>query len=190
MRLGALALLFMLAATSDPTRAAEVTCPKDLFSHPESVQSRVTFKEYEVRIYAADACGERPGSQRAGVEIRQAGKRVYARRGYSFTVGYPYTGDQSADSSRVPIGTDVTGEGEPDLLISEYSGGAHCCFTFHVFRIGVRFALIQSIPLFDADGSHFIHREGQKGLILYSVDYSDLAGFPRASLARPRGVCC
>jgi len=33
-------------------------------------------------------------------------------------------------------GTDVTGEGNPDLIVTSYSGGAHCCFSSTVYDLG------------------------------------------------------
>ena len=115
------------------------------------------------------------------------GQRIYTQTGHSFSVGYPFEDDQSPDSFPVPIGTDLTGEGEPDLLLAEYSGGAHCCFTFHIFRIGKTFGKVQSIPLFDADESDFVQRPGQKGLILDSADYSAFAYFPFGFAGSPAG---
>lgn len=179
--------LLLLAMAPGMARAAGAGCPKDLFAHPDLQKSRASFKDYEVRIFEADACGEEPGTQRAGFQILEGGKPLYTRTGYSFSVGYPYADDQSPDAFPVPIGTDITGEGEPDLLISEYSGGAHCCFTFHLFRIGKAFGKIQSLPLFDADESDFIHRQGQKGLLLDTVDYSAFAGFPFGFAGSPAG---
>jgi hypothetical protein len=41
-------------------------------------------------------------------------------------------------------GQDITGEGNPDLVIERYSGGAHCCFSYVVFDLG---SLLTMIPL-------------------------------------------
>jgi len=32
-------------------------------------------------------------------------------------------------------GEDITGNGVPDLILTAYSGGAHCCYTFFIFEI-------------------------------------------------------
>jgi hypothetical protein len=81
----------------------------------------------------------------------------------------------------------MTGEGIPDLLVSEWSGGVHCCYTFHVFRLGAEFRKIQSLPVFDADESAFVRRPGIKGLVLVSADYSDFAYFPTGFAGSPAG---
>lgn len=33
-------------------------------------------------------------------------------------------------------GKDITGEGNPDLILESYSGGAHCCFQHYLFDLG------------------------------------------------------
>jgi hypothetical protein len=181
--------LFLLAAS----HAAAAACPakaggKDIFAFPELEKSHAVFKDYEVRIFDSGDCKKKLFKQRSGLEILKGGQRLYTQTGNGFSVGYPYEDDQSPDAFPVPIGTDLTGEGEPDLLVSEYSSeNPHCCFTFHVFRIGKTFGKIQSIPLFDADESDFVQRPGQKGLILDSADYSAFAYFPFGFAGSPAG---
>jgi hypothetical protein len=158
-----------------------------LFAHPELQTKSVAFKDYEIRLYGQKSCEAEPESRVAGFEIRKAGKRVYIHTGYSFAIGYPLEQNQSPDSVKVPVGTDITGEGLPDLLMSEWSGGAHCCYSFHLFRLGESFSRIQSLPLFDADESSFVKREGVKGLVLNTADYSAFAYFPSSFADSPAG---
>ena len=33
-------------------------------------------------------------------------------------------------------GQDVNGDGQPDAVLTSYSGGAHCCWTYHIIRLG------------------------------------------------------
>ncbi len=33
-------------------------------------------------------------------------------------------------------GKDITGEGNPDLVVQRHTGGAHCCFQYYVFDLG------------------------------------------------------
>jgi len=67
-------------------------------------------------------------------------------------------------------GVDFTGTGP--ALVSEWSGGAHCCYTFHVFQLGDSFKALPAIPLLDADESAFVRRPDVKGLVLATADYS------------------
>jgi hypothetical protein len=42
-------------------------------------------------------------------------------------------------------GTDVNADGVPDLVLSGWSGGAHCCFVTWVFSLGEEFAVLAEI---------------------------------------------
>lgn len=145
-----------------------------------------TFREYTIRLYRQD-CSLPPQSHIAGVEILKSGRRVYAQTGYSFALGYPLAEDQPPDGVKPEVGMDFSGRGLPELLISEWSGGAHCCYTFHLFQLGDTFKKVQSIPLLDADESAFVRRSAIKGLVLSSVDYSDFAYFPSDFAGSPAG---
>ncbi len=46
-------------------------------------------------------------------------------------------------------GTDVTGDGSPDVVLTEYSGGAHCCFTYYIFELREP---LNRIKLYTGDG--------------------------------------
>lgn len=42
---------------------------------------------------------------------------------------------------------DITADGQPELIVNEYSGGAHCCFTTRVFQFQPALTrLLESIP--------------------------------------------
>src|SRR5579859_2193833 len=159
----------------------------ELFGHPELKTRSVVFRDYEIRFYGNPSCDAEPESRIAGFDILKAGKRVYMQTGYSFAPGYPLEQDQPPDSVKLKVGDDITGEGVPELLISEWSGGNHCCYTFHLFRLADGFRKIQSIPLFDADESAFVRRTGVSGLVLDSADYSAFAYFPAGFAGSPAG---
>lgn len=156
----------------------------------ELTPKTTTFHDYQIRLYLPDnpnTAGMTPDSRFAGFEILKSGERVYAQTGYSFAIGYFLSQDQSPDSVRVQVGDDLTGEGVPELLISEWSGGAHCCYTFHLFRLGPQFSHVQDISLRDADESAFVRRDGVKSLVLVTNDYSAFAYFPKDFADSPAG---
>ncbi len=105
-----------------------------------------TYRAYVVRTYQSDD-GD------ASLEILKGGSRVYAADGYRFEIGSIYEGDKV--NSLISIGSDITGDGFPNLVVSEWTGGAHCCFYFHVFEIGHRFRHIQTINVAHADLADF-----------------------------------
>jgi hypothetical protein len=43
-----------------------------------------------------------------------------------------------------PAGTDLNGDGVPDVALESYSGGAHCCWTYWIVSLGARPGLLAS----------------------------------------------
>ncbi|HEY3858726.1 MAG TPA: hypothetical protein VGM47_03835 [Gammaproteobacteria bacterium] len=186
----AIALLILLAGLI-PWHVATADCDiqppvKDVFDYPQFMKDHASFHDYEIRIFSAGECAdsfEEPG----GFEVLRGGKMIHSETGFSFSIGYPLDGDQSPDSVKVAVGNDITGQGIPDALISENSGGAHCCYTFHILQLGSQFKDVQEIPLLDADESSFVRRLGIKSLVLSSADFSDFDYFPASFARSPAG---
>ncbi len=118
-------------------------------------------------------------------EILRNGKALYRKKGHNFNVGHILDGvrekreDQDAASDEPPInadliamGRDITGRGVPNLVISEWSGGAHCCYYYHVFEIGKRFRKIATIDAAHGENSVFREVEGEKGLVFATWDFA------------------
>ncbi|HEY3643965.1 MAG TPA: hypothetical protein VGM16_01390 [Gammaproteobacteria bacterium] len=180
-----LLLLTLLLAAALPSFAAADCFKGDVLF--KKVTPQVTaFHDYQIKLYHQD-CDAEPESRIAGFEIWNGSQRVYVQTGYSFAVGYALAQDQPPDSVKPKLGADFTGEGVPELLISESSGGAHCCYTFHLFRLGPQFSHIQDIPLLDDDEAAFVRRPGVKGLVLAAADYSAFANFPKGFAGSPAG---
>ena len=98
--------------------------------------NRLSVGEYEIRFY-------RTIDVSMSLEILKNGKRVFGLT--DSTVAVPDTIG--------PVGRDITGNGVPDLIVSEYSGGAHCCTTYYVLELGTEFREI----------GHFGDLEGDEG---------------------------
>ena len=79
---------------------------------------------YSVKIYFDFAKG-------GAVQIFKDNKQVYLQKGFQFKLGLQ--SDDMPESKLVKPGKDITGDGVPDLVVSEWSGGAHCCFVYNVF---------------------------------------------------------
>lgn len=189
-----LALVLVLIACSSFTKTASATCTVDnpqkgIFAYPALISEHATYQDYEFRVFDATSCDEPIFKQPSGLEILKDGKRLYTKIGWSFSIGYlsAEEAEEPPDAVMIPPGTDITGEGKPELLITEWSGGAHCCYTFHLFRLAPEFKKIQSIDVKDADGSHFIRLAGQKGLIFNTADFSDFEYFPSSFATTPAG---
>jgi len=49
----------------------------------------------------------------------------------------------------------VTGRGQPDLIVSSFTGGAHCCTTHWVFELGPELKLLATLNDTNDDEAHF-----------------------------------
>lgn len=147
--------------------------------------SETPFRDYAIHAYDQSSCPQPPPGQ-SRIEIWQAGQLIYTLKGH-VALGYGLDEDQPPDGVKIKVGDDLTGDGIPELLVSEWSGGTHCCYTFHLFRMGERFSHIQDIALLDADEATFVRRPGVKGLVLVTNDYSAFAYFPEGFAGSPAG---
>jgi hypothetical protein len=114
-------------------------------------------------------------SKDAYYEILRNKKSVYRGRatemGEKFLIGKLY--DDDPDAKLVTMGRDITGDGQPDVLISEWTGGANCCLIFHLFEIGPRFRKIADIDAEYGDqGPHFVHLDQAPGLQVQVHDWT------------------
>ena len=131
---------------------AHADTPVDVTPHQEE-----TVAPYVARIYFDAKAKDGSDSY---FEILKDGKRVYAQKartkGEKFFIGTMYKDD--TDAAMVKMGMDITGAGQPDLVISEYSGSASCCLLFHIFEIGPTFKKLGTIDAeFGDSGPHFVH---------------------------------
>jgi hypothetical protein len=134
-------------------QAISVTIPRG--AKPEET---VRFNDYTIARYLIEA-------QNPILEIRKAGVTVFTLQQSSISIGsYGYS-----DEARFPVGTNLTGNRSPNLVVSTYSGGAHCCTDVHVFELSDQF---RHVARFDAR-----HAEG--------VEFADLDknGIPTVSMA-------
>jgi hypothetical protein len=181
------ALFCLSLLTLLPHRAVAADCASGEAVFKTATAQSTQFKDYEIRLFTQADCQAKPESPIAGLQILKDGKQVYVQTGYSFALGYPLEQDQPPDSVKPTVGMDYTSEGVPELLISEWSGGAHCCYSFHLFRLGDSFNKIQDIPLLDADESAFVRRPDIKGFVIATADYSAFAYFPSGFAGSPAG---
>jgi hypothetical protein len=120
-----------------------------------------TAPPYVVRVYFDQVAKD--GSD-AYYEILKDNKPVFRQKasfkGEQFFIGT--MDDKDPDATLVKMGKDITGDGQPDLVISEWSGGANCCLTIHIFEIGSTFRQIGMIAAKYGDTPpHFVHMDDQ-----------------------------
>lgn len=103
------------ARPPEPTAAPFLALPPDSeFAGPVEEEHRVG--QYLLRVYADTAAKE------LIVDIKREGRRVYAARAVTIQLHQ--------------IGRDITGDGVPDLVIEESTGGMHCCTQVVVLGLG------------------------------------------------------
>jgi len=84
------------------------------------------------------------------LQIFKAGTLVYTTNSHTFFD--PEEKDPEADySSPQPPRpyANITGNGIPNLVVTEYSGGAHCCSIYHIFELGDEFREVATIDAAD-----------------------------------------
>jgi hypothetical protein len=66
-------------------------------------------------------------------------------------------------------GSDVTGEGNADLIVHTYSGGAHCCFSTAVYNLGLVMTKVLETPQSNCD-ANFEQLDGDAALEVLTCD--------------------
>jgi hypothetical protein len=67
---------------------------------------------------------------------------------------------------------DITGDNIPDLVITEYTGGASCCWGFHLFRLGEQFKYVQWLDNGKEEVTRFSFPEENDGFAITDSTYA------------------
>jgi hypothetical protein len=105
-----------------------------------------TFKVYEERSHDVFA---------ACLEVVKAGVVVYRKVEDNGDFALGQKAEPENGIPGIDPGTDVTGDGHPAMLVSYFSGGAHCCMNMDIFELEPQFKLLQSLDAGNSDVSHF-----------------------------------
>lgn len=73
---------------------------------------------------------------------------------------------------RAPVGENVTGGTTPQLVVTGWSGGSHCCFTVHLVDLGAQPRLVQSIDAGHTDVDLFNQFDDDPALEIGLPDWS------------------
>jgi len=131
-------------ATSSTTNLAETAEPDA--DEPDDKLWQHTYGDYVVKTVS--------GSVEEGeiiLQVFKAGELVFSTNSHRFYDPEATSTDDPHDVPR-PL-TNITGNGIPDLVVAEWSGGAHCCMTYYVFELGDTFRQVATIEAEHADAS-------------------------------------
>jgi hypothetical protein len=96
-------------------------------------------------------------SGKACIRVSRDGELVFERTGNNddtFTIGQ--LAYQENGIVAIPAGTDITGRGHANVIVSHYTGGAHCCRLDYIFELEPRFKLLATLDSQDDDTAHFV----------------------------------
>ncbi len=108
------------------------------------LQDEQTFGDYKIQIYR---------NMRSGfseLRVLKKGLEVFSQGGFVFKIGL--INDDIPGNKLVKVGNDINKDGQPDLVVSEWSGGAHCCIDYYVFSLGDQVKQVGFIESKDGDG--------------------------------------
>jgi hypothetical protein len=137
------------------------------------LQDAQRYEHYVVQIYRKD-------NLTYGLfEIHHRGVRVWSERSHSFCIGIPdWVKERVGKAVEQPsIGEDITGDGQPNLVIYEGTGNNLQPSNLHVFEIGDEFRFIQTIWLGDSL-PYFENVDEDEALELLTSDYSTFVYWP------------
>lgn len=128
------------------------------------LSDELSFKDYTVRVYESDETVE-------GVfEVLRRGRRVYSASGGRFGIDQLHHDDKTHILTR--MGRSITGDSQPNLVVAEWTGGAHCCSVFRIFEIGARFKLLDTVDAADSAEPAFRDLRGDGNLDLVMNDHT------------------
>jgi len=133
----------------------------------DTLRQEAKFGDYDIKIYRDWDIGTF-----GVVQVFKDGEIVFEEQNYSYRIGLMY--DNHPDSSLVAPGKDITGDGIPNLVISHWTGGMHCCFEFYVFSLGDEFRFIDKINAEHSDMASFkdVNSDGILDFITYDYAFA------------------
>jgi hypothetical protein len=126
--------------------AALAKCDND---HSEEMASHLNIGPYQYRM------NYNPDNDEGYFQILRKGKVLLSKKGSHF-----YINSKEKDCEFPVAGSSVTKEHRHELVVKDWSGGAHCCFILYIIALGKKPYLIQKINMEHTDSPRFIDLDG------------------------------
>ncbi|MGA2651361.1 MAG: hypothetical protein ABSF28_12595 [Terracidiphilus sp.] len=131
------------------------------------------FKAYRNTV-TGNGCLEVVESHRGGKMIGRFIPKVVFRSTLDgmgeFSLGQPK--DPTHDIPKIENGDDITGRSRANMIVTNWTDGARCCFVHYVFEVDPALWLLARIDDGDGDGAHFADLDGNKHYYYVGNDWT------------------
>lgn len=149
---------------------------------PENLIDEQKYYGYIVRVYK-----DKDSGREGALQISKGDSILFSREGGVFRIGHAHK--EIPDEVLIKMGSDITKDGIPNLVVSEWSGEALCCYSFYVFSIGKEFKLLDVVDSGQDDWARFkdVDRDGVPEFYLSDLTFNywhaNLGNSPRPKVA-------
>ena len=127
-----------------------------------------TFHDLEIVIARVKGAKDAKAAEER-VVVLKAGKPVWQTN--------PKETDPGSKWTVHSIGRDLDGDSHPDMHISSFSGGAHCCTTHQVLKLKPQLRRAAAYSAGNVGGGEFLEVAGRKAPVMVSADDSSAFAF-------------
>jgi hypothetical protein len=139
---------------------------------PAHQQDTATVDQYLFKTYQSNdgAC----------FQVLRDGKVIFSdtQDAEQFNLGQP--ADPEFKIPAIANGTDVTGSGHPEMIVTSWTGGAHCCMAHLLFQLEPQFKLLAEIDdendstaHFEMLDHHYYYMTHEQVFAYWNTDYAD-----------------
>lgn len=127
-----------------------------------------TFQDLEIVVARVKGAKDAKAAEER-VAVLKAGKPVWQSN--------PKETDPGSKWTVHSVGRDLDGDGHPDMHVSSFSGGAHCCTTHQVVKLKPQLRRIAAYSAGNVGGGEFLEIAGRKAPVMISADDSSAFAF-------------
>lgn len=137
-----------------------------VFTPTGMLKEEQAFGRYVIRVYEDWDCVVE------SLEVLKDGQRVYAQNGQlHFWIGGVLRDDEGGEHV-IPMGRDITGDGVPNLVVRQWTGGMQCCLILYVFDLGEEFRRASILELHQDESTYFSDLDGDANLELVTAEWT------------------